>query len=80
MIKKNSNHDHFFLTFFFYVEGKKLDDDIEEKVLPLQNMIMQLSDGLHSIQGEEKYMRVREMVHRDSSYYTFWNCHNYLTF
>ena len=50
---------------FFPLENED-DDEIGPLVTPLQSSIMQLADGLHSIQGEEKYMRLRERVHRDS--------------
>ena len=42
------------------------DDDTIPLISPLQSSVMQLADGLHSVQSEEKYNRVRERVHRDS--------------
>mmetsp|Transcript_2428 Transcript_2428/g.8671 ORF Transcript_2428/g.8671 Transcript_2428/m.8671 type:complete len:216 (-) Transcript_2428:27-674(-) len=36
-------------------------------LMELQSSIMQLADGLYSIQREEKYLRIRERVHRDTS-------------
>eukprot|EP00339_Tiarina_fusa_P014977 CAMPEP_0117030002 /NCGR_PEP_ID=MMETSP0472-20121206/21671_1 /TAXON_ID=693140 ORGANISM="Tiarina fusus, Strain LIS" /NCGR_SAMPLE_ID=MMETSP0472 /ASSEMBLY_ACC=CAM_ASM_000603 /LENGTH=223 /DNA_ID=CAMNT_0004737913 /DNA_START=20 /DNA_END=691 /DNA_ORIENTATION=- len=43
------------------------DEDTLPLISPLQSSIMQLADGLHSLQGEEKYMRIRERVHRDTA-------------
>lgn len=57
----------FFFNFFVFLEN---DDDEEATipvVSPLQSSILQLADGLHAVQGEEKYMRMRERAHRDSS-------------
>lgn len=44
------------------------DDETLPLISPLQSSIMQLADALHSLQAEEKYMRVRERVHRDSKF------------
>ena len=37
----------------------------------LKYSILQLSEGIHSIQSEEKYLRLRERTHRDSSSFDF---------
>mmetsp|Transcript_4409 Transcript_4409/g.7256 ORF Transcript_4409/g.7256 Transcript_4409/m.7256 type:complete len:217 (+) Transcript_4409:32-682(+) len=52
------------------LSGRENDDDEEATipvVSPLQSSILQLADGLHAVQGEEKYMRMRERAHRDTS-------------
>ena len=38
----------------------------QDVLSPLQSSILQLADGVHAIQSEEKYLRLRERVHRDS--------------
>jgi len=38
-----------------------------EDIDPLENAILQLSDGLHTIQAENKYMKLRERAHRNTS-------------
>merc|ERR1712188_223081 len=40
------------------------DNFVEDQLTPA---IMQLADGISSIAAEEKYMRQREMVHRDTA-------------
>jgi len=51
-----------------------VDEDTEEAkpakpedIHPLEKAILQLSDSLHSIQTENKYMRLRERAHRNTS-------------
>jgi p24 family protein beta-1 len=34
---------------------------------PLENSILLLSDGLHSVEEEQEYMKLRESVHRDTA-------------
>jgi p24 family protein beta-1 len=37
-----------------------------EHIDPIEKSIMRLSEGLSNIQNEQKYLRLREMTHRDS--------------
>eukprot|EP00003_Mantamonas_plastica_P010289 TRINITY_DN1971_c0_g1_i1.p3 TRINITY_DN1971_c0_g1~~TRINITY_DN1971_c0_g1_i1.p3 ORF type:complete len:104 (-),score=28.40 TRINITY_DN1971_c0_g1_i1:243-554(-) len=39
----------------------------QDHVNPVQESVMQLSDGLASIQAEQKYMHARESVHRNTT-------------
>jgi hypothetical protein len=39
-----------------------------EHLDPIEKSIMSLSEGLAQVQNEQKYLRVRESVHRDSTF------------
>eukprot|EP00164_Ancoracysta_twista_P002866 GFYU01003818.1.p1 GENE.GFYU01003818.1~~GFYU01003818.1.p1 ORF type:complete len:206 (+),score=53.02 GFYU01003818.1:94-711(+) len=39
----------------------------QEDLTPLEKSILKLSDGLHMVQAEQKYMRMRERVHRNTT-------------
>lgn len=39
----------------------------KEHLTPLELTIVQLSEGLYNVQDEQKYMRVRERVHRNTT-------------
>jgi len=44
---------------------EKESDNVEMEQLKYE--ILQLSEGIHSIQSEEKYLRLREQTHRDTT-------------
>lgn len=39
-----------------------------EHLDPIERSILRLSEGLTQIQNEQKYLRMRERVHRDSEF------------
>ena len=50
--------------------GDVLDPNLAnlEHIDPIEKSIMRLSEGLSNIQNEQKYLRLREMTHRDSTF------------
>lgn len=42
-----------------------------EHLDPIEKSIMALSEGLAQVQNEQKYLRVRESVHRESRFHFF---------
>eukprot|EP00695_Tsukubamonas_globosa_P000177 TRINITY_DN1130_c0_g1_i1.p1 TRINITY_DN1130_c0_g1~~TRINITY_DN1130_c0_g1_i1.p1 ORF type:complete len:201 (-),score=50.08 TRINITY_DN1130_c0_g1_i1:66-668(-) len=54
---------------FNIVAGDSLDPSLAklENLDPIERSIVRLSEGLNAIQNEQKYLRMRERTHRDTS-------------
>eukprot|EP00013_Stygamoeba_regulata_P023789 CAMPEP_0177648926 /NCGR_PEP_ID=MMETSP0447-20121125/11093_1 /TAXON_ID=0 /ORGANISM="Stygamoeba regulata, Strain BSH-02190019" /LENGTH=186 /DNA_ID=CAMNT_0019151609 /DNA_START=122 /DNA_END=679 /DNA_ORIENTATION=+ len=49
--------------------GNDMPDEfaMKDHLSPLENSILLLSDGLHSVEEEQEYMKMRETVHRNTA-------------
>lgn len=53
---------------FFTTVGDTLEAEFAkaEHLSPVENSVVTLAEGLSALQAEQRYMRMRERVHRDS--------------
>jgi len=54
---------------FIITIGESTNNDVakREHLTPLENSIMQLSEGVTAIQAEQDYMKIREQAHRNTN-------------
>jgi len=48
-------------------ESNKIDVAKQEHLTPLENSIIQLTEGVNAIQAEQEYMKMREQAHRNTN-------------